>query len=66
MFLPRAFVLSLLFVGPLQAATLNVPPGAGTLQEAIAGARPGDVLLLSAGTYGPATIDRSLVVHNGV
>ena len=46
------------------AAEVRVAPGAGTLQSAIAGSRPGDVLLLSAGTYpGPFVIDHSVTLQ---
>ncbi len=61
MSLPR--VLLLLLLAPMaQAAELRVPPGAETLQLAIAGAQPGDVLILSAGTYGSAVIDKPLTI----
>ncbi|WDZ80268.1 nitrous oxide reductase family maturation protein NosD (plasmid) [Ensifer adhaerens] len=60
--------LSVLLVGfllasPLCAAERAVVPGAGSLAEAIAGAQPGDVLILTDGVYaGPVTIDRPLTV----
>ena len=49
---------------PLWAAEVHVMPGEGTLAAAIAGATPGDVLLLSGGAYlGPVTIDRTLTLQ---
>jgi nitrous oxidase accessory protein len=60
----RALALLVLLSSPLRAAELHVQPGAGTLANAIAGATPGDVLLLSGGTYlGPVTIDRALTLQ---
>jgi nitrous oxidase accessory protein len=60
----RLIALSVLISAPLWAAELHVEPGAGTLATAIAGAEPGDVLLLSGGAYlGPVTIDRPLTVQ---
>lgn len=48
---------------PLCAAEVSVPPGAGTLAQAIAGAQPGDTLVLTAGIYaGGVAIDRSLTL----
>ena len=48
---------------PLRAAEVAVTPGPGALAAAIAGASPGDVLILSDGAYpGPVTIDRPLTV----
>lgn len=56
-------LLLLLFSTPLAAAEVLVTPGAGTLDAAIAGADPGDVLVLSGGAYtGPVTIDRTLTL----
>ena len=47
----HAAALSLVVgVAQLHAATITVPPGAG-LQAALNGAAPGDVIVLSAGTY---------------
>lgn len=59
-----ALALLLLLSTPLLAEEVHVAPGAGTLAEAIAGATPGDVLLLSGGAYlGPVTIDRALTLQ---
>lgn len=56
--------LLLLISSPLLAAEIAVAPGAGTLAQAIAGASPGDVLVLSGGAYlGPVTLDKTLVVE---
>jgi len=45
------------------AATRVVEPGTGALLSAIAGAAPGDVLILSPGLHqGPVTIDRPLTL----
>ena len=63
MILLRAFSLLCLCAASLaHGAEVTVPPGAGTLAAAIAGATPGDVLILGAGTYGPAVIDRRLTI----
>lgn len=57
-------VLSCLLALPAAARELQVVPGAGALAGAIAGASPGDVLILSDGAYpGPVTIDRSLTLR---
>lgn len=49
---------------PAGAGELQVMPGPGALAEAIAGASPGDVLVLSDGAYpGPVAIDRSLTLR---
>jgi nitrous oxidase accessory protein len=54
----------ILAAAPLAAAEVQVQPGAGTLATAIAGAAPGDVLVLSGGAYrGPVTIDRALTIR---
>jgi nitrous oxidase accessory protein len=59
----RALALLVLLSTPLRAAELHVEPGEGTLAAAIAGANPGDVLVLSGGAYlGPVTIDRPLTL----
>ncbi len=61
--LKRLSLMLILASAPLAAAEVQVAPGAGTLAEAIAGADPGDVLVLTAGTYsGPVTIDRPLTL----
>lgn len=53
----------MLLAAPLWAAEVQVMPGAGTLQTAIAGAIPGDVLILGDGAYeGPVVIDRPLTL----
>ncbi len=60
----RALALVMLLSTPVRAAEVHVEPGAGTLAAAIAGATPGDVLLLSGGAYlGPVTIDRTLTLQ---
>ena len=59
----RALILLLLTASPLWARDLPVQPGRGTLANAIAGATPGDVLLLSSGRYeGAVVIDRPLTI----
>jgi nitrous oxidase accessory protein len=56
-------VLLLLAASPLWARELAVAPGQGTLETAIAGAAPGDVLTLSSGRYlGAFVVDRPLVI----
>lgn len=60
----RALALCMALPTSLWAADVHVEPGAGTLAIAIAGAAPGDVLILSGGAYlGPVTIDRSLTLQ---
>lgn len=60
----RVLALFLLFSTPLWAEEVHVVPGAGTLATAIAGATPGDVLILQGGAYlGPVTIDRTLTLQ---
>jgi len=62
--LARLLLGLLLLSTPLRAAEVAVAPGAGTLAAAIAGANPGDVLVLSGGAYlGPVTIDRTLTLQ---
>lgn len=59
-----ALALALLVAPMAGAAERHVPPGQGSLAIAIAGASPGDVLVLTDGAYtGPVTIDRSLTVR---
>lgn len=60
--LPCLSLLLILLACPLQAGTVMVFPGKAALQGAIATARPGDVLQLAAGSYGPAVIDKSLTL----
>ncbi|MCL3881083.1 nitrous oxide reductase family maturation protein NosD [Marivita sp. GX14005] len=58
------FLLSVCFALPLWADEIAVQPGQGTLATAIAGADPGDVLLLQDGRYeGAITIDRPLTLQ---
>ena len=61
----RVLALCLTFLAALPAlgAEHEVVPGRGRLADAIAGADPGDVLILTGGTYaGPVTIDRPLTI----
>ncbi|MEK1870806.1 MAG: NosD domain-containing protein, partial [Ensifer adhaerens] len=56
-------LIGFLLASPLLAAERAVVPGAGSLAAAIAGAQPGDVLVLTDGAYdGPVTIDRPLTI----
>ena len=58
----RALALCLCFAFPLFAAERGVPAGEG-LAEAIAGAAPGDVLILAPGLHsGPVVIDKPLTL----
>lgn len=58
----RAVVLCLCLASPLFAAERGVPAGDG-LAEAIAGAEPGDVLILAPGLHsGPVVIDKPLTL----
>ncbi|WP_323039605.1 nitrous oxide reductase family maturation protein NosD [Gemmobacter sp.] len=58
-----ALIAALMLALPLAAEERAVAPGAGTLALAIAGAMPGDVLILTDGAYGgPVTIDRPLTI----
>ncbi|WP_113912799.1 nitrous oxide reductase family maturation protein NosD [Roseovarius dicentrarchi] len=55
--------LPMLIALPLWAADIPVQPGPGSLANAIAGASPGDVLILSPGRHeGAVVIDRPLTV----
>lgn len=65
MSLPRLLVL-LLLAPCAQAADLHVVAGADSLQTAIAGSAPGDVLILGPGSYGgPVVIDHALTIDGG-
>jgi nitrous oxidase accessory protein len=56
-------MLSFLIALPLWADEISVQSGAGHLANAIAGANPGDVLILDAGVHaGPVIIDRPLTL----
>lgn len=56
-------LLLLLAAAPLWAREVAVAPGQGTLETAIAGATPGDVLTLSSGRYfGALAVDKPLVI----
>ena len=56
-------MIALILAGPALARDVQVMPGAGALQTAIAGASPGDVLMLAPGVYpGPVTLDRPLTL----
>lgn len=56
-------VACILLGAPVAAATIDVAPG-GSLQKAIAGAAPGDVLLLQAGVHnGPVRVDQPLTLE---
>ena len=58
-----ALILGLLAALPSFAAEHQVAPGPGRLAQAIAGAAPGDVLILRDGAYpGPVAIDRPLTI----
>lgn len=61
--LSRILCAVLAFALPVQAEELRVGPGTDNLQMAIAGATPGDVLLLEPGSYpGPITLDKALTI----
>ncbi|MTH61718.1 nitrous oxide reductase family maturation protein NosD [Paracoccus litorisediminis] len=56
-------IIGLLTALPAFAAEREVAPGPGSLAQAIAGAAPGDVLILKDGAFaGPVTIDRPLTI----
>ncbi|WP_108483043.1 nitrous oxide reductase family maturation protein NosD [Oceaniglobus ichthyenteri] len=57
------FVFAVIFALPLWAGERAVAPGQGTLAKAIAGAAPGDVLILEPGSHlGAIVIDRPLTL----
>jgi nitrous oxidase accessory protein len=59
-------ILSVLVVRPLWADELHVTAGQGTLATAIAGANPGDVLILQSGLHsGAVVIDKPLTLTGG-
>ncbi|UTV40476.1 nitrous oxide reductase family maturation protein NosD (plasmid) [Ensifer adhaerens] len=56
-------LIGFLLASPLLAAERAVVPGAGSLAAAIAGAQPGDMLVLTDGAYdGPVSIDRPVTI----
>ncbi|MEZ5776957.1 MAG: nitrous oxide reductase family maturation protein NosD [Paracoccaceae bacterium] len=58
-----ALVLSLLLPGMALAARIDVPAGGSVLKDAIAGAAPGDVLILGPGLHdGPVVLDRAITL----
>ena len=58
------FLIFYVFVTTASAVEIYVPPGDGTLAEAIANAADGDTLLLGEGTFsGYVGIDRSLTIR---
>lgn len=62
-----SIMLSLLIALPLWAVERHVVAGQGTLATAIAGAAPGDVLILEPGRYlGAVTIDRALTLTGDI
>lgn len=61
-----ALGLSLLMPCLASAAQIDVPAGGDALKTAIAGASPGDVLMLQPGRHdGPITLDRPLTLDGG-
>lgn len=59
----RLIAILMLLAAPAGAEVLSVPPGKGTLAQAIAAAGPGDTLMLEPGLFaGPVTIDRALTI----
>jgi len=66
MSLPRILVVLMLLAPSAQAAQVHVTAGVDSLQTAIAGSAPGDVLILGPGTYsGPVTIDHAVTIEGG-
>ena len=59
-----ALVLAVLLIAaPVAAIERGVPPEAGALQAALAGASPGDVLILAPGRHlGPVLLDRPITL----
>lgn len=61
----RLLLCLLLSASPLWAAEVRVPAEEGALPRAIAGAAPGDVLILDPGRHaGPVVIDRPLTLRS--
>ena len=61
--LPWIITVFLMLAPLAQAKEVHVQAGADALATAIAGAKPGDVLLLEPGQYaGPVVVDRPLVI----
>ncbi|MFX0541959.1 nitrous oxide reductase family maturation protein NosD [Roseovarius sp. S4756] len=59
----RLLLAACLMAMPVQAETITVPAGGGALQTAIAGAAPGDVLILAPGRHdGPVTLDDTITL----
>jgi nitrous oxidase accessory protein len=61
--LARLSLMLILLSTPLAAAEIMVTPVAGALAQAIAGADPGDVLLLSGVYRGAVLVDKSLTLQ---
>ncbi|MBW6506240.1 MAG: nitrous oxide reductase family maturation protein NosD [Rhodobacteraceae bacterium] len=61
--LPAIVLVVLLGAAPAVAIERGVPPEAGALQTAIAGAAPGDVLILAPGRHaGPVLLERPITL----
>ncbi|MDP1668619.1 nitrous oxide reductase family maturation protein NosD [Phaeovulum sp.] len=61
--LPALVLAALLLAAPAAAVERGVPAEAGALQSAIAGADPGDVLILAPGRHlGPVLLDRPITL----